>query len=151
MEEMAEIAKKKLEDMAKKNEKNKNKDKKDKKQNQNGIEQNLFQKEFISISSNQKEIQPGVPFPDFEIEQKQQKLNANKHIEYNFVQHVKREKDLLKEKELVKKKTKKNQEKNEIEEKKEEKTEEVKEEKKPTHLNEMDIIPQISTIQFSLK
>ena len=103
MEEMAEIAKKKLEDMERKNEKNKNKDKKDKKQNQNGIDQNLFQKEFISISSNQKEIQPGVPLSDFEIEQKKQKLNANKHIEYNFVQHVKREKDLLKEKELVKK------------------------------------------------
>ena len=69
--------------------------------------------------------------------------NEGTLIIYPLIEFLNMENNLM-----VIKKTKKNQEKNEIEEKKEEKTEEVKEEKKPTHLNEMDIIYTIKEDEY---
>ena len=69
--------------------------KKSKKDNDNGLDPDSFIKEFISISSNQKEIKPGSTKAILEEERKQLTLKARKNIEYNRIPKVKSEKDRI--------------------------------------------------------
>ena len=66
-----------------------------KKDNDNGLDPDSFIKEFISISSNQKEIKPGSTKAILEEERKQLTLKARKNIEYNRIPKVKSEKDRI--------------------------------------------------------
>ena len=100
MEEKQEKERKLLEEMAKRNKfqrKSKNKD------DENGLNPDSLIKEFISISSIQKEIKPGSTNEILEEERKQLTKKARKNIEYNQVPTVKSEKERIKE---MKKKTK---------------------------------------------
>ena len=91
MEEKKQKEKLLLEEIAKR----KKFQKKSKKDNDNGLDPDSFIKEFISISSNQKEIKPGSTKAILEEERKQLTLKARKNIEYNRIPKVKSEKDRI--------------------------------------------------------
>ena len=94
LEEKRERERKRMEEIASKN-KGKKKSKKD--ENENGLNPDLFIKEFIPISSNQKEIKAGSTKEKVEEEKKQLTKKARKNIEYNIIQKVKTKKELMKE------------------------------------------------------
>ena len=94
MEEKLEKERKLLEEIAKKNkfqQKSKNKD------DENGLNPDSLIKEFISISSIQKEIKPGSTKEILEEERKQLTKKARKNIEYNKIPIVKSEKERIHE------------------------------------------------------
>ena len=100
MEEKQEKERKLLEEMAKRNKfqrKSKNKD------DENGLNPDSLIKEFISISSIQKEIKPGSTNEILEEERKQLTKKARKNIEYNQVPTVKSEKERTKEMKKIQK------------------------------------------------
>ena len=94
LEEKRERERKRMEEIASKN-KGKKKSKND--ENENGLNPDLFIKEFIPISSNQKEIKAGSTKEKVEEEKKQLTKKARKNIEYNIIQKVKTKKELMKE------------------------------------------------------
>ena len=94
MEEKLEKEKKLLEEMAKRKkfqQKSKNKD------DENGLNPDLLTNEFISISTNQKEIKPGSTKEILEEERKQLTKKARKNIEYNQIPTVKSENERINE------------------------------------------------------
>ena len=93
IEERKERERKKMEEIASRNKGKKN----SKDENENGLNPDLFIKEFIPISSNQKEIKGGSTKEIIEEEKKQLTKKARKNIEYNIIPKVKTEKELIKE------------------------------------------------------
>jgi len=102
MEEKKEKERKRMEEMAKRNA-DKNKKSKDKNNEDNNMNPDLFIKEFISISTNQKEIKAGSPLSLLQEEKKQQTKNAKKNIEYNIIQKIQPQKEMLLQKKLQQK------------------------------------------------
>ena len=102
LEKKIEKERQRLEELAKKNEKNKKgKNKGD--SNDKGLNPELFIKEFISISSNMKEIKAGSPISIIEEEKKALTKRAKKNIEYNKIQAVQREIEEIKQNKLLQK------------------------------------------------
>ena len=92
MEEKQEKEKKLLEEMAKRKKfqkKSKNKD------NENDLDPKLLINEFVTISSNQREIKSGSTKEILEEEKKQLIKKAKKNIEYNQTSKIKPEKDRI--------------------------------------------------------
>ena len=77
LEEKREKERKRLEEIAKRNKDN-NKKSKDKNNEDNILNPDLFIKEFISISTNQKEIKAGSPLSLLKEEKKEQTKKAKK-------------------------------------------------------------------------
>ena len=95
-EEKKEKEKKRLEEIAKKQDE-KNKKSKNKDKSEQGLNPDLFIKQFISVSSNQKEIKPGSSASDIEEEMKKLTQKAKLNIEYNKIKKIKSEKEQMKE------------------------------------------------------
>ena len=154
LEEKREKERKRLEEIAKRNKDN-NKKSKDKNNEDNILNPDLFIKEFISISTNQKEIKAGSPLSLLKEEKKEQTKKAKKNIEYNIVQRIKPEKEMLLQKKLqqkllFKKYKLKNKEKEKEKEKDESNTEDDDEEPpgnlKPSGSNFALIKPEVGVI-----
>ena len=150
MEEKKEKERKRMEEMAKRNA-DKNKKSKDKNNEDNNMNPDLFIKEFISISTNQKEIKAGSPLSLLQEEKKQQTKNAKKNIEYNVIQKIQPQKEMLLQKKLqqkllFKKYKLKNKEKEKEESNSEEEDEEPPGNLKPSGSNFALIKPEVGVI-----
>ena len=102
LEEKIRKEKKRLEEIAKKMEKEK-KEKNKKNSKDKGISPDTFIKDFILISSTQKEIKGGMPKSFIEIEKKKLTEKAKKNIEYNQIPKIKTERELFKQRKLQQK------------------------------------------------
>jgi len=150
MEEKKEKERKRMEEMAKRNA-DKNKKSKDKNNEDNNMNPDLFIKEFISISTNQKEIKAGSPLSLLQEEKKQQTKNAKKNIEYNVIQKIQPQNEMLLQKKLqqkllFKKYKLKNKEKEKEESNSEEEDEEPPGNLKPSGSNFALIKPEVGVI-----
>ena len=103
MEEKMEREKKRLEEIAKKNMEKELKEKEKQKDKDKGITPDSFIKDFILISTNQKEIKGGLPISFIEEEQKKLTEKAKKNIEYNYIPKIKTERELFKQRKTMQK------------------------------------------------
>ena len=103
LEEKMERERIKMEEIAKKNKETYKKSKKKGDSDDKGINPDSFIKEFVSISSNQKEIKGAKPKSLLEEEKKMQTKKAKNNIEYNYIQKVRTEKEKMIENKLQQK------------------------------------------------
>ena len=103
LEEKMERERIKMEEIAKKNKETYKKSKKKGDSDDKGINPDSFIQEFVSISSNQKEIKGAKPKSLLEEEKKMQTKKAKNNIEYNYIQKVRTEKEKMIENKLQQK------------------------------------------------
>lgn len=99
-EKKMEKERKRIEELLKKNQ---DKNKKNKDSEEKGLNPDSFIKEFISISSLQKEIKSGISISALEEEKKQLTKKAKKNIEYNKIPKIRPEKEQIRHDKLLQK------------------------------------------------